>query len=293
MAEPTKPLAPVTSKTSPGFDSAMSSTASYAASATSSRVLSHASSPGGVALHPARIGGGAAATARARGGGEASLAPIGVDLDDVAAALQFLHRRVRQPPLTHQDARPSGARPERAREMLRVPSWSVDRLLQIHVGMDVAHEQLGGPLILLVAAGRTPGEIRLAVTQCERRRERRARPLARSERGWMPLLQPKHLRAGAEAEAELRDDRRGGQPTAGRRRRYEVAGRIDDVEMHGIAAHLTQPADGRLARAHAADRAALAVVAPQLHHRAEAGDGSRTQFERSVLADEFSPLFVV
>src|SRR6266576_971945 len=151
MAEPTKPLAPVTSKTSPGFGSAICcSTASDAA----------------------------AATALARGGGEASLAPIGVDLDDVAAALQFLDRRARQPALDHQYAGPRRARPERDREMLRVPSRSVDRLLQIHAGMNMTHEQLGGPLILLVAAGRTPGEIRLAVTQRERGRERRARPLA-------------------------------------------------------------------------------------------------------------------
>ena len=85
---------------------------------------SQRSPPGGVALHPARIGGGAAATALARGGGEAPLAPIGVNLDDMTAAPQFLHRRLRQPALHHQDARPRGARPERDREMLGVPRGS-------------------------------------------------------------------------------------------------------------------------------------------------------------------------
>src|SRR5262245_54741980 len=76
------------------------------------------SAPGGVTLHAARIGGGAAAAALARSGSEASFAPVGVDFDDVTAALQVLHGRLRQPSLDHQHARPRGARPERDREML-------------------------------------------------------------------------------------------------------------------------------------------------------------------------------
>src|SRR5262245_28879211 len=111
----------------------------------------------GIGLHAARIGGGAATPAVARGGGEPALAPVGVDLDDMAAALELLHGRRRQPALDHQHARPGGARPERDREMLGVPRWRVDRLLEIHLGVDVAHEQLRRPLILLVAAGRAPG----------------------------------------------------------------------------------------------------------------------------------------
>src|SRR5262249_39767950 len=130
MAEPTKPLAPVTSKTSPGFTSAIP------------ELSAGGSPPGGIALHAARIGGGAAATALARGRGETSLAPIVVDFDDMTAAPQFLHRRLRQPALHDQHARPRRARPERDREMLGVPGRRVDRLLQIHAGMDVAHEQL-------------------------------------------------------------------------------------------------------------------------------------------------------
>src|SRR5262249_19747041 len=79
----------------------------------------------GVALHAARIGGGAAVAAVARGGGEAALAPVGVDLDLVAAALEFLHRGRRQPALDHQHARPRRARPERDRKMLGVPGRRV------------------------------------------------------------------------------------------------------------------------------------------------------------------------
>src|SRR5215470_15295624 len=161
MAEPTKPLAPVTSRRSPGFDSSIEFAGAF--------INRPERSPaGGVALHAAGIGGGAAAAALTSGGGETSLAPVGVDLDDVAAAFELLRRRRRQAALDHQHARPRGARPERDREMLGVPGGGVDRLLQIHAGVDVAHEQLRRPLILLVAAGRAPGEIRLSVTQRER-----------------------------------------------------------------------------------------------------------------------------
>src|SRR5215472_12487285 len=154
MAEPTKPLAPVTSRRSPGFDSSIEFAGAFID-------RPRPSPPGGVTLHPARIGCGAAAAAVARGGGETPFAPVGVDLDDVTPAFELLHSRRRQAALDHQHTWPRGARPERDREMLGVPGRGVDRLLQIHAGMDVAHEQLRRPLVLLVAAGRAPGEIRL------------------------------------------------------------------------------------------------------------------------------------
>ena len=98
--------------------------------------------------------------------------------------------------------------------MLGVPGWRVDRLLQVHAGVNVAQEELRDPLVLLIAAGRAPGEIRLAVAQGERRRQRGARPLARRERRRMAFVEPEHLRAGAEAEAEFGNDRRRLQPAA-------------------------------------------------------------------------------
>src|SRR2546430_16448585 len=89
MAEPTKPLAPVTSRRSPGFDSSIEFAGAFI-----NRL--EPSPAGGVALHAAGIGCGAAAAALAGGGGETSLAPVGVDLDDVAAAFELLHRPPRQ-----------------------------------------------------------------------------------------------------------------------------------------------------------------------------------------------------
>src|SRR4051812_14390535 len=95
-------------------------------------------SSGRVALHAAGIGGGAAAAAKFRGGGETAFRPVGADFDLMAARAQFLHGGVRHPRFHHHDARPGLAWPERRREVLGMPSRRVDRLLQIHVGVDVA-----------------------------------------------------------------------------------------------------------------------------------------------------------
>ena len=161
-------------------------------------------------------------------------------------APQLIDGRLGHAAFDHQDTRPCGARPERPREMLGMPGRGVDRLLQIHGAMHVAQEKLGDPLILAVAARRAPAQIRLALAQRERRRQSGARAPAGSERGGMAFLEPEHLRPRAEAEAELRNHRRRLQPAAGRRRGHHVAGVIDDVEMHGIAARGAEPAYGRL-----------------------------------------------
>src|SRR5262249_40495746 len=80
-----------------------------------------------------RVGGGAAAAADAGGGGEAALGPRGAGLDDVTAALELAARRLRHAALDHEHAGARGARPERDREMLRVPRRRVDRFLQVEV----------------------------------------------------------------------------------------------------------------------------------------------------------------
>ena len=96
----------------------------------------------------------------------------------------------------HQHAGARHARPERRREMLGMPGRRVDRLLQIHVGVHVAQEELRDPLVLLIAAGRAPGEIGLAVAQRHGRRQRRARALARRQRRRMA---PRRARTSARA----------------------------------------------------------------------------------------------
>ena len=123
--------------------------------------------------------------------------------------------------------------------------------------------------------------------------ERGARALARRQRRRMIFLEPEHLRAAAEAEAEFRDHRRGLQPAAGRRRRDHVAGLVDDVEMHGVAAHLAEAADGGLARAHGADRLAVAFGAAQLDDRAETLDRAGDEIERGLFRDQLAALVVV
>jgi hypothetical protein len=55
------------------------------------------STPGGVALHAASICGGFASSPVLRGGAQATLRPVGADLDLVAATLELLDRALRQP----------------------------------------------------------------------------------------------------------------------------------------------------------------------------------------------------
>src|SRR5579883_2832537 len=230
-----------------------------------------------IALHAARVGGGAAAAAIAGGGGEAAFRPGGAGLDDVAAASKLVAGRGGHAAFDDEHARARGARPERDGEMLGVPGGRVDRLLQVHAGVHVAQEELRGPLVLLIAAGRAPGEIRLAVAQRERGRERRARTLARRQRAGMILIEPEHLPAGAEAESELGDHRRGLQPAARRRRRDHIAGLVDDVEMHRVARDLAELAHRGLACPHGADRGPCAVGALELDDGAEALDRAGQQ----------------
>src|SRR5580692_8602588 len=122
--------------------------------------------PRGVTLHAARIGGGAAAWADAGGGGEPAFRPIRANFDLVAAPLELVDGLFRHAAFDHKEARMRGARPERARKMFGMPGRRVDRFLRIHAGMDMTQKELRDPLILAVAAGRAPGEVRLAVAEC-------------------------------------------------------------------------------------------------------------------------------
>src|SRR4051812_16235153 len=143
----------------------------------------------GVSLIAARVGGGATPRTDLRCRGEAAFGPVAAALDDVTARGQGVGRSLRQPALGDEDAGPRGARPERNREMFGVPGRRVDRFLQVHPGMDVAQEELGRPLVLLVTAWCAPGEIRLAVAQREGGAQRGARTFARRERGRMAFLE--------------------------------------------------------------------------------------------------------
>src|SRR4051812_18485482 len=121
------------------------------------------SPPRRVALHAARIGCRLAALAVARGSRQAALGPVRTNLELVPALLELILGRLRHAALDHQHARTSGTRPERGEEMLGVPGRRIDRFLQVHPRVDVAQEKLGDPLVLLIAAGRAPGQIRLAI----------------------------------------------------------------------------------------------------------------------------------
>src|ERR1700724_3843639 len=160
-----------------------------------------------------------------------------------------------------------------------MPSRRVDRFLQVQPGMNMPQEELRVPLILLIAARRTPRQVWLTVAQRHGRAERGARAFARRQGRGMIFLEPEHLRAAAEAEAEFRNYGRRWQPAAGRRRRDHVAGLVDDVEMDSVAAHLPETPDGGLARPHGADRLAMSLRPAQLYDRAETLDRAGDEIE--------------
>ena len=171
--------------------------------------VSRNSPPRRVALHAARRWrrpcGATPSWAAAR---EAAFRPVGADLDLVAAPLQLLDGGLAAggPPPPARRGAPCAARTTAgsarcARPARRSPpagsSWAWRRDL-----LRVAQEELAAPLVLLVAAGRAPAHVGLAVAQRHADRQRRARALARRQRGRQALLQPEHLPARAERPAE-------------------------------------------------------------------------------------------
>src|SRR5207237_7597108 len=105
---------------------------------------------------------GAPSAAQFRRRSEAAFRPVGTGLHDMTAALQTIDAGLWHAVLDHEHARPRGAGPERNREMLGMPGRRVDGFLQIELGMNVPQKELRGPLILLMAAGRAPSQLRLA-----------------------------------------------------------------------------------------------------------------------------------
>src|SRR5262245_42682311 len=103
--------------------------------------------------------------------------------------------------------------------MLRVPGRRIDCFLQIHLAVNVSEKKLRRPLVLLVAAGRPPSQIRLAVARGQRRAECRTGAFAGGETGGMILVKPKRLGTGPQPETELGNDGGRLQPAARWRRR--------------------------------------------------------------------------
>src|SRR4051812_1022067 len=141
------------------------------------------SAPGGVALHAARVRAGAQhAVAVAAHRAQATDRPGLVAEHVVAAAAQAVDRLGAGGLLDGQPARLGAARVEGAGEVRRRERGCLDRLLQVEPEVGVREQELQRPLVLPVAAGRAPREVRLSVAQGERRGERRPRALAGRER---------------------------------------------------------------------------------------------------------------
>src|SRR5262245_12527589 len=163
--------------------------------------------------------------------------------------------------------------------MLRVPRGSIDCVLQVHLGMDVPQEELRRPLVLLITSGRAPRQIGFAVAQRERRAERCAWTLAGRKASRVLFVEPEHLRARAKSEAKFGNDRGRLKPTTRWRRRYHIAGAVNDVEVDRVAADFAQAADRWLAGAKCADGKPRAAFSTQFDYRPESLDRSGSQFE--------------
>src|SRR5262249_49544550 len=97
----------------------------------------------------------------------------------MSAAAKVAHDLVAEARLDVERARLHLARIEARDQVVGVPVGRVDRLLKVEALIDRAQEDVEGPLLLLVAAGRPVGEPRLALAQDEARREGRPRTLPR------------------------------------------------------------------------------------------------------------------
>src|ERR1700737_5422216 len=68
---------------------------------------------------------------------------------------------------------------------------------------------------------------------------------------------------------------------------------VDDVEVHGVAAHFAESADGGLPGAHGADRLAVAFLTAQFYHRSKTFDRAREEVERGLFRDQLAALIIV
>ena len=130
----------------------------------------------------------------------------------------------------------------------------------------------------------------------------------------MALLEPEHLCAGAEPETKIGDNRRGMQPAAGRRRRDHVAA-LSTMSKCTVSPGtapifsrwraFTAMASGNGLRRRPRDVANRGLPAPfdptargpireaNAHRLAEARDATGTEFEGSLIGDEFHTRVIV
>ena len=211
-----------------------------------------------VTLHAAWIGGRAAAISVARRGREPAFRPVRADLDDMTALFQFIDRRFRHAILDHQHARAS----------VRGQN-EIGKCSECQAGASIASCRF-------ILPWTWRGRIAPSIGPADRRRANPRRDKVRhraapwSATGWCADVcraransdaspRARNAVASAEAKAEFGDDAERLQPAARRRRRHHIAGLVDDIEMHSVAAHFAEPPDGRLAGTERADRGALSV----------------------------------
>jgi len=119
----------------------------------------------------------------------------------------------------------------------------IQRLLNVHLEVDIVQKKLQRPLILTVAAGCAEDHKRLAVTRHQRRRQRRTGTFARAKSVWTLSIQVEHLAACAQREAQTLDHRRRPDPASTGRGGHHVAFSINGIQVCGIS-HVGMPSPG-------------------------------------------------
>jgi hypothetical protein len=127
--------------------------------------------------------------------------------------------------------------------MVGVELGRVDCGLEVESEVHVREEDVQRPLILLVAAGRAPRQVWIAAAQRERGRQRRTWTAPWRERARKAALEPEHLQARSEREAELGNRRGAVEPAAARGCRDEVAEAVRGIDVDGVAPRRLARAD--------------------------------------------------
>src|SRR5712691_2791105 len=116
-----------------------------------------------VSLHATRIGSGPELAILPLHGSDSTERPVRPDGDVVATTSQAVDHTVGEPAFELDRAAGKTARIEGRDQVIGVELRRVDCLLQVAGAVEVAEKDMDGPLLLLISAGGSPGEPRLAV----------------------------------------------------------------------------------------------------------------------------------
>src|SRR5690242_8834908 len=152
-----------------------------------------------------------------------TLAPWRPDDDLMSTVGQFLAHLLVDALLDPKHPGPRVMRIETRGKMAAREARRFDCFLHTHPEVHEVEKKLQGPLVLLVAPGRSERHERFAVSRGDRGGERGTRPFARPERIGMAFVEVEGLHTRTERKAQRVHHRRAGNPSAARGNRDHIA----------------------------------------------------------------------